>query len=100
MMRVSQYVFRVLNYSCFMLLTKFLFHVQIIELENRLSQLENELRTMKEEVAVAKKEPRNKEDATKKQEVAKRLKETTKNMVARWWKDGGQVCSRNAHLKM
>jgi hypothetical protein len=32
----------------FMLLIKFLFHVQIIELEKKLTQVENELKSMKE----------------------------------------------------
>jgi cell division protein FtsI/penicillin-binding protein 2 len=58
---------------CFMLLIKFLFHVQIIELEKRsLTKIENELKSMKEE---ARKEVMTKE------EQAKRLKETTKDMV-------------------
>jgi hypothetical protein len=35
--------------SCFMLLIKFLFCVQITELENRLTQVENEAKAMKEE---------------------------------------------------
>jgi prophage maintenance system killer protein len=56
-----------------MLLIKFLFHVQIIELEKRsLTKIENELKSMKEE---ARKEVMTKE------EQAKRLKETTKDMV-------------------
>jgi cell division protein FtsI/penicillin-binding protein 2 len=59
---------------CFMLLIKFLFHVQIIELEKRsLTKIENELKSMKEEA-------RKKEVMTK-EEQAKRLKETTKDMV-------------------
>jgi hypothetical protein len=40
MMRVSQVIelfISFLNYSCIMLLIQFMFHVQIIELENRLS---------------------------------------------------------------
>jgi hypothetical protein len=79
-------MFRSLN-SCFMLLIKFMFYVQIIELENRLTQVENELKAMKEEA-------RKKEAATK--EKAKRPKETTKDMVGRWMKNGGQGCSKYA----
>jgi hypothetical protein len=52
-----------------------------------LSQVENELKAMKEEVAVAKKEARKNLGAAKEEE-ANKLKETTKDMVARWWKDG------------
>jgi predicted Holliday junction resolvase-like endonuclease len=58
-----------------MLLIQFLFLVQIIEMENRLSRVEKEHKAMKEEA-------RRKEQTTKKEE-AKRLKETTKDMVAR-----------------
>jgi hypothetical protein len=59
---------------CFMLLIKFLFHVQIIELEKRsLTKIENELKSMKEKA-------RKKEVMTK-EEQTKRLKETTKDMV-------------------
>jgi hypothetical protein len=76
-----------------MLLIKFLFHVQIIEWENRLTQVENELKTMKKEATTAKKEEARKEVE------AKRLKETNNNMMARWLKDGGQGCSKDA-LKM
>jgi hypothetical protein len=86
MMTVSQYVFRSLNYSCFMLLIKFFFCVYIIELENMLSQVKNEFQKMKEEAAVARKE-----EARKKEEP-KRPKKTTKD-TARWWKDGYQGCS-------
>jgi hypothetical protein len=77
-----------------MLLFQFLFHVQIIEMENRLSRVENELKTMKEEVVATKK------DEVWKEDQAKMLKETTKDMVARWWKDGGQGCSKDAPPKM
>jgi hypothetical protein len=57
-----------------MLLIKFLFHVQIIELEKRsLTKIENELKSMKEKA-------RKKEVMTK-EEQTKRLKETTKDMV-------------------
>jgi hypothetical protein len=77
-----------------MLLIKFLFYVHIIELENKLSQDKNEFKTMKEEEAAANKEEEaKKEQASKMEEEAKRLKEITKDMVARWWKDGGQGCS-------
>jgi hypothetical protein len=62
-----------------MLLIKFMFHVQIIELENRLTQVENEFKLVKE--------ARKKEVMTKEEE-AKRPKETTNDMVARWMKDG------------
>jgi hypothetical protein len=58
-------VFRSLN-SCFMLLIKILFCVQIIELENRLTQVENELKTLKEQAAMTKKE-----EAAKEEEEAK-----------------------------
>jgi hypothetical protein len=54
-----------------------------------LSRVDNELKTMKEEAA-----------ATKKEEEAKRPKETTKDMVARGWKDGGQGCYKDPHPKM
>jgi hypothetical protein len=55
---------------------------------NRVSQyVENELKAMKEEA-------RKKEAATK--EKAKRPKETTKDMVGRWMKNGGQGCSKYA----
>jgi hypothetical protein len=57
-----------------MLLIIFMFHVQIIELEKRLTQVENELNSMMEEA--------------RKKEAAKRSKETTKDMVARWMKYG------------
>lgn len=71
---------------CFMLLIKFLFHVQIIELEKRsLTKIENELKSMKEEA-------RKKEVMTK-EEQAKRLKETTKDMVGKWWPGLLQGCS-------
>jgi hypothetical protein len=72
-------MFKSLNF-CFMLLIKFMFHVQIIELENRLTQVENEFKLVKE--------ARKKEVMTKKEEEAKRPKETTNDMVARWMKDG------------
>jgi regulator of replication initiation timing len=65
-----------------------------------LSQVENELKTIKEEVMVAKKEARKKEEAPKKAAEAKRPKETTKDMMARLWKDGHQGCSEDAPLKM
>jgi hypothetical protein len=92
MKRVSQYAFRSLN-SYFMLLVKFLFRVQIIELENMLTQIENELKTMKEEAAASKKKTRKKEET-------KRPKEITKDMVTRWKKDGGQDSCKHAHPKM
>jgi hypothetical protein len=97
MMKVSKYLFISLNYSFFVLLIKFLFCVQIIELENRLSQVENELNIMKEEEATTKEgEARKKEEAVKKEEAtttkkeeatkkaAKKLNETTEDMVTRW----------------
>jgi hypothetical protein len=77
--------------SCFMLLIKFLFHVQIIELEKMFAEVENELKSMEE--------ARKMEVATKKGE-AKRPKETTKDMLARWMKDdGGQGCSKDTTKK-
>jgi hypothetical protein len=56
---------------------------------------------MKEEAAVAKmEEARKKEEAAKEEEEANMLKETTMDMVAKWWKDGCQGCSRDSPLKM
>jgi hypothetical protein len=67
-----------------MSLLQFLFCVQIIEMENRLSRVEGELKAMKEEVVTTKmEEARKKEEAAKKGEGTKRPKETTKDMVAR-----------------
>jgi hypothetical protein len=84
-----------------MLLIQFLFHVQIIEMENKLSQVENKLKVMKEGAAAAKKgEARKKEEAAKKEEEAKRSKEITEGMVCKWWKDGGQSSSSDPSLKM
>jgi phage/plasmid primase-like uncharacterized protein len=71
------------------LLIQFMFRVQIIELEKRLSRDEGELKAMKEEEAAAKEDARMKEEAAKKEKVAQRPKQTTKDMVATWWKDGG-----------
>jgi regulator of replication initiation timing len=56
---------------------------------------------MKEEAAVAKiEEARKKEKAAKEEQEANMLKETSKDMVARWWKDGCHSCSRDSPLKM
>jgi hypothetical protein len=44
---------------------------------------------MKEEEAAAKVDARMKEEAAKKEKVAQRPKQTTMDMVATWWKDGG-----------
>jgi hypothetical protein len=94
MMMVSQVIdlFRSLNYS-HMLLIQFMFHVQIVELENRLSRVKNELKTMKEEEAATKEEEARKKEEAKKEQEAKKPKETAKDMVVIWWKDGGQGCS-------
>jgi hypothetical protein len=86
--RVSQFD-HVENYSC-MSLIQFLFLVQIIELEKRLCRVESELKALKEEEAAAKKDDaRKKDEAAKKGKEAQRMKQTTEDMVARCWKDGG-----------
>jgi hypothetical protein len=54
-----------------------------------LSRVEGELKSMKEEEAAAKVDARMKEEAAKKEKVAQRPKQTTMDMVATWWKDGG-----------
>jgi ribonuclease D len=83
-----------------MLLIQYTFHVQIIEFEKKLSQVEGKFKAMKEHVTVAKKEEAWKEEAIKKEE-AKTSKQTTKDMLAKWWKNGGQqVCSKDRPLKM
>jgi hypothetical protein len=76
-----------------MLLIQFLFRVQIVEIKNRLSRVDNELKVTK--VEAKEEEARMKVVASKKEEEAKRLNETTKDMVAKWWKDGGQGCSKD-----
>jgi uncharacterized protein YbcI len=83
-----------------MLLIQFLFHVNIIEMENRLSQVEDKIKVMKDEAVSTKDERKEKEEATKKEEEAKRLMEITTGMVCRWWKYGGQGCSKDPSLKM
>jgi hypothetical protein len=88
MMRVSQYAcVQIIEYSCFMLLIKFLFRVQIIELENTLSQVVNELKRMKEEVAMTNEEARKKKEIGKNEEDTKRSKET----IRTWWPEEGRM---------
>jgi cell division protein FtsL len=70
-----------------MLLIKFLFCVQIISSEKRLTQVKDELKAMNEETV--------KKEATTKEELAKSLKENSMDMVARWMKDDSQDCSND-----
>jgi mannitol-specific phosphotransferase system IIBC component len=75
----------------FMLLIKFLFHFQIVELEKGLTKDENEMKSMK-------KGARKKKVVTKEEE-AKKSQESTKDMVVRWikgWWCSGQGCSKDA----
>jgi hypothetical protein len=62
--------------SCFMLLIKFLFHVQIMELEKRLAKVKNELKSMEE--------ARKKEATTSKEEEQRGRRRPQKT----WWLDG------------
>jgi acetate kinase len=82
-----------------MLLIQYTFHVQIIDMEKRLSRVKGELNAMKEEATTTKKEEtRKKEEGAKKE--AKRTKQTTKDMVAKWWKNGGQSgYSKDCHIQ-
>jgi regulator of replication initiation timing len=47
-----------------------------------------------------KKEMMTKKKTRKRKEEAKRQKETTKDTMARWWKEGDQVCSMDAPWNM
>jgi hypothetical protein len=64
-------------------------------MKEEMAAVENELKTMTEEMAAKEEVEARKEVATKKEEEeAKMPKEGTKDMAARWMKDGGLGCSK------